>query len=71
MIKDKEQIWKILVKYDTILSDFCDSLSNILQEKSQKSDFFNIIKNYQNIDNTDVLILNDVIGSEIMLAIND
>lgn len=71
MIKGKEQIWKILVKYDNTLSDFCDSLSNVLQEKSQKSDFFNIIKNYQNIDMTDVAILNEVIGSDIMLAIND
>jgi hypothetical protein len=71
MIKGKEQIWKILVKYDNTLSEFCDSLSNILQERSQNSDFFNIIKNFQNIEMSDVIILNDAIGSEIMLAIND
>jgi hypothetical protein len=70
MVKE-EKIWKILVKYDNTLSDFCNSLSNVLQKNSQKSDFVNIVKNYQNIDSIDAQTLNEIIGDEIMLAIND
>jgi hypothetical protein len=70
MVKE-EKIWKILVKYDNTLSDFCNSLSNVLQKNSQKSDFVNIVKNYQNIDSIDAQTLNEIVGDEIMLAIND
>jgi hypothetical protein len=69
-ISQKEQIWSILDKYDRSLSSFCDSLSNVIQEKSLKSDFLTIFRNYNNIDTQDVLILDQIIGNQIMIAVN-
>ena len=69
-ISQKEQIWSILDKYDRSLSSFCDSLSNVIQEKSLKSDFLMIFRNYNNIDTHDALILDQIIGNQIMNAVN-
>jgi len=69
-ISQKEQIWSILDKYDRSLSSFCDSLSNVIQEKSLKSDFLMIFRNYNNIDTQDALILDQIIGNQIMNAVN-
>lgn len=69
-ISEKEKIWSILSKYDNSLSSFCDSLSNVIQESSTKFDFLTIFKNYNNIDTQDVLILDQIIGNQIMIAVN-
>jgi len=69
-ISQKEKIWSILDKYDNELQSFCDSLSNIIQEKSEKSDFLTIFRNYMNIDIQDALILDEILGNQIMIAVN-
>jgi ribosomal protein S18 len=71
MIEQKSKIWKILTKYDNTLIDFCDSLSNVIQDKSKKSDFIKIVNHYQEIDYKDCNILDEILGDYIMLAIND
>ena len=45
-MKDKKVLYNILVKYDNDESfrDFCDSLSNIIQNKFGKNDIMNIIR---------------------------
>jgi hypothetical protein len=45
-MKDKKILYNILVKYDNDSSfrEFCDSLSNIIQNKFDKNDIMNIIK---------------------------
>jgi hypothetical protein len=69
-ISEKEKIWYILSKYNNSLSSFCDSLSNIIQERSTKLDFVTIFKNYQNIDICDVDIIDQILGNKIMFAMN-
>jgi hypothetical protein len=69
-ISEKEKIWSILSKYDNSLSSFCDSLSNIIQERSTKFDFYNILKNYKNIESSDVNIIDQILGHKIMIAVN-
>ena len=69
-ISEKEKIWSILSKYDNSLSSFCDSLSNVSQERSTKFDFLNIFKNYNNIESSDVNIIDQILGHKIMIAVN-
>ena len=69
-ISEKEKIWSILSKYDNSLSSFCDSLSNVIQERSTKFDFLNIFKNYNNIESSDVNIIDQILGNKIMFAVN-
>jgi hypothetical protein len=69
-ISEKEKIWYTLSKYNNSLSSFCDSLSNIIQERSTKLDFVTIFKNYQNIDICDVDIIDQILGNKIMFAVN-
>ena len=69
-ISEKEKIWYILSKYNNSLSSFCDSLSNIIQERPTKLDFVTIFKNYQNIDICDVDIIDQILGNKIMFAMN-
>lgn len=69
-ISQKEKLWSVLSKYDNSLSNFCDSLSNIIQERSTKLDFVTIFKNYQNIDICDVDIIDQILGNKIMIAVN-
>lgn len=69
-ISEKEQIWSVLSKYDKDLTTFCDSLSNVIQERSTKLDFVTIFKNYQNIDICDVDIIDQILGNKIMIAVN-
>lgn len=71
MSNEKEKIWKLLVKYDNTLLEFCDSLSNILQNKQSKSDILNIVKNYKNIDYVDAIIVDSILGESITNALND
>jgi len=58
-MKDKEILYNILVKYDNDESfrDFCDSLSNIIQNKFGKNDIMNIIKFSDIIESDEVQII--------------
>lgn len=68
--RDKNTIWKILSKYDNTLTSMCDSLSNILQEKSDKTDYINVFRNYRKMDIEDTKIVDIVLGDKILMAVN-
>ena len=68
--KDKNTIWNILSKYDNTLTSMCDSISNILQEKADKSDYVNVFKNYRKMDFEDTKIVDIVLGKKILMIIN-
>jgi hypothetical protein len=68
--RDKNTIWKILSKYDNTLTSMCDSLSNILQEKADKSDYVNVFRNYRKMDIEDTKIVDIVLGSKILISVN-
>jgi hypothetical protein len=48
----------------------CDSLSNILQEKADKSDYVNVFRNYRKMDIEDTKIVDIVLGSKILISVN-
>ena len=68
--RDKNTIWNILSKYDNTLTSMCDSLSNILQEKADKSDYVNVFRNYRKMDIEDTKIVDIVLGSKILISVN-
>ena len=68
--RDKNTIWNILSKYDNTLTSMCDSLSNILQEKSDKTDYINVFRNYRKMDFEDTEIVDLVLGDKILMSIN-
>lgn len=68
--RDKNTIWNILSKYDNTLTSMCDSLSNILQEKSEKTDYINVFRNYRNMDIEDTEIVDLVLGDKILMSVN-
>ena len=68
--RDKNTIWNILSKYDNTLTSMCDSLSNILQEKSEKTDYINVFRNYRKMDIEDTEIVDIVLGDKILISIN-
>jgi hypothetical protein len=68
--RDKNTIWNILSKYDNTLTSMCDSLSNILQEKSEKTDYINVFRNYRKMDFEDTKIVDLVLGDKILMLIN-
>lgn len=68
--RDKNTIWNILSKYDNTLTSMCDSLSNILQEKSEKTDYINVFRNYRKMDFEDTKIVDLVLGDKILMSIN-
>ena len=68
--RDKNTIWNILSKYDNTLTSMCNSLSNILQEKADKSDYINVFKNYRKMDFEDTKIIDIVIGNKILMSVN-
>ena len=68
--RDKNTIWNILSKYDNTLISMCDSLSNILQEKSDKTDYINVFRNYRKMDFEDTEIVDLVLGDKILMSIN-
>ena len=67
---DKNTIWNILNKYDNTLTSMCDSLSNILQEKSDKTDYINVFRNYRKMDIEDTKIVDIVLGDKILMVVN-
>ncbi len=68
--KDKNIIWNILTKYDETLTSLCDSLSNILQEKADNSDYKTVFGNYRKMENEDTLLVDSILGDKILVAIN-
>jgi hypothetical protein len=68
--RDKNTIWNILSKYDNTLTSMCDSLSNILQEKADKSDYVNVFRNYRKMDFEDTKIVDIVLGNKILMSVN-
>ena len=68
--RDKNIIWNILNKYDNTLTSMCDSLSNILQEKSEKTDYINVFRNYRKMDIEDTKIVDIVLGKKILMSVN-
>ena len=68
--REKNTIWNILSKYDNTLTSMCDSLSNILQEKADKSDYVNVFRNYRKMDIEDTKIVDIVLGSKILISVN-
>ena len=68
--RDKNTIWNILSKYDNTLTSMCDSLSNILQEKSDKTDYINVFRNYRKMDIEDTKIVDIVLGDKILMVVN-
>jgi len=67
---DKNKIWNILNKYDNTLTSLCDSLSNILQEKEEKTDYINVFRNYRKMNIEDTKIVDMVLGKKILMSIN-
>jgi hypothetical protein len=63
----KAELWKILEKYDYLNEyiDFCDSLSNFIQNRESNEDILTIYKNLYKIDRKDKLKIDNVIGSQI------
>ena len=68
--KDKNIIWNILTKYDDTLTSLCDSLSNILQEKADTSDYKTVFSNYRKMEKGDTLLVDSILGDKILVAIN-
>jgi hypothetical protein len=69
-IEQKEKIWSVLCKYEQTLGSFCDSLSKVIQEKSNKSDYITIFRNFNNLESGDVLVLDSILGQKIMISVN-
>ena len=68
--KDKGIVWNVLNKYEGTLTSLCDSLSNVIQGTSDKSDYINIFKNYRFMDTNDMNVIDSLIGKEIIKSVN-
>jgi hypothetical protein len=68
--KDKNIIWNVLAKYDNTLTSLCDSLSNILQEKADNSDYKTVFGNYRKMEKEDKLLVDSILGDKILVAVN-
>jgi len=63
---DKKTLWKILEKYDCVeYKDLCDSLSNIIQDKSSSTDLLTIYVSLEKIQREDRDRIEKEIGNEI------
>lgn len=67
MKNDKSILWSVLEKYDNYIDykNFCDSLSNCIQDKCNSDDMIVIFKNLQLIDKSDRIKIDNAIGSKI------
>lgn len=68
--KDKNIIWNVLTKYDNTLTSLCDSLSNILQEKADASDYKTVFSNYRKMEKGDTILVDSILGTKILVVIN-
>jgi len=63
---DKQILWNILEKYDCVeYKDLCDSLSNIIQDRSSDTDLLNIYVSLEKIQREDRDSIEKEIGNEI------
>jgi len=63
---DKKTLWNILEKYDCVeYKDLCDSLSNVIQDRSSGTDLLNIYVSLEKIQREDRDIIEKEIGNEI------
>ena len=67
---DKNTIWNVLIKYDNTLTSLCDSLSNILQDKADNSDYKTVFANYRKMQLNDTKLIDSLLGDKIISALN-
>lgn len=67
MNSKKSILWSVLEKYDSFVDykNFCNSLSNLIQDKSTGDDILTIYTHYDKIDRVDLDKVDDVVGVEI------
>lgn len=63
----KSILWSVLSKYDglTEFNKFCDSISNLIQEKYSGNDLVTIYQHFTSLDKSDYNVVNEAIGFEI------
>ena len=63
----KSNLWIVLEKYDDMpeYSDFCDSVSNTIQNKETSDDVLNIFKNLIYLEKEDTIKIEESIGDKI------
>jgi len=69
-LEQKEKIWSVLCKYEQTFGSLCDSLSKVIQETANKSDYITIFRNFNNLESSDVLVLDSILGQKIMISVN-
>lgn len=63
---NKEKLWNILEKYDSKdYNGLCDSLSRLIQGKSNSGDLLDIFTYLEKIEKEDRNVIEDQIGNEI------
>jgi hypothetical protein len=63
---NKEKLWNILEKYDSKdYNGLCDSLSRLIQGKSNSGDLLDIFTYLEKIETEDRNVIEDQIGNEI------
>lgn len=64
IVTNKQILWDILCKYDNILEFryFCDSISRILQGTNDINDLLDIIKFNEEIDNSDIEAIDEIVN---------
>jgi hypothetical protein len=64
MVINKKALYQILVKYDSIgsYSNFCDSLSRVIQGNHTDDDIINIISFATIVDNKDIDTIDQNVG---------
>ncbi len=63
---NKEKLWNILEKYDCKdYNGLCDSLSRLIQGKSNSGDLLDIFTYLEKIETEDRNVIEDQIGNEI------
>lgn len=63
--EQKAILWSIIEKYDGIYTNLCDSLSRIIQGKSNNTDLINVYGNLLGLELIDKKNIDLAIGSEI------
>jgi hypothetical protein len=63
-MKNKQSLYEILVKYDSdkSMTDFCDALSKVIQNKSTESDIIKIISFASIIESQDIEVIDQNVG---------
>lgn len=64
MIINKQSLYQILVKYDSVESfkDFCDSLSKVIQDKHTDDDIIKLVSFATIVDSQDIETIDQNIG---------